>query len=106
VFHFPPLHCKGSRKDEKDERARGLLYLFEQFPKLPQDQRPTFLLLENVPNFETSNSRRLVVDILRREGYACTEFLLTPTQCGFPYHRRRYFLTVSQKNLSHHTAPK
>lgn len=95
-----PYTQGGSRKDDKDERARGLLYLFEQFHTLPEDRRPVFLLLENVPNFEISNSRRLVIDTLRREGYVCTEFLLTPTQFGFPYHRRRYFLTAYKQ--THH----
>ena len=84
----------GARRDEKDERAKGLVYLFEYFDRLTPEQQPTFLLLENVPNFEVSNSRNLVVETLRREGYSVTEFLLSPTQIGFPYHRRRYFLTV------------
>jgi len=94
-----PYTQGGSRKDDKDERAKALIYLFEHFQELAPNEQPDFILLENVPNFEVSNSRDLILSTLKSCDFMIYEFLLTPTQFGFPNHRRRYFLAAHKKSL-------
>lgn len=69
---------------------------------------PTFIFLENVLNFETSECRKRVVETLERIGYTFEEYLLSPmdTLIGIPNDRLRYYLIARLVNevpeQSHH----
>lgn len=57
-----PFTSGGSRKDDKDPRSEGLLNLIKLLPVT----LPKVVFLENVYNFEISNSRKLLVSSLIR----------------------------------------
>ena len=52
---------------------------------------PSFLLVENVRGFESSETRNIYVEFLTRNNYAYQEYLLTPLQFGIPNSRLRYY---------------
>nr|XP_054757210.1 tRNA (cytosine(38)-C(5))-methyltransferase-like [Lytechinus pictus] len=62
-------------------------------------KRPTYLLVENVKGFETSETRNFLVDTLQRCNYNFQEFLLSPMDIGIPNQRVRYFMLAKQRPL-------
>ncbi|KAI8613311.1 S-adenosyl-L-methionine-dependent methyltransferase [Chytriomyces sp. MP71] len=87
-----PYTAGGKSLDDKDERAKPLLHLFDILPLIKV--KPKFIFLENVPNFETSVSRNLLVACLQSVGYTYDEFIVSPMQFGIPNDRRRYYLAA------------
>jgi tRNA (cytosine38-C5)-methyltransferase len=55
-------------------------------------RKPSFLLIENVKGFESSQTRGIAVDVLKHLKYHHREFLLSPLQIGIPNSRLRYYL--------------
>ncbi|KAI9330100.1 S-adenosyl-L-methionine-dependent methyltransferase [Obelidium mucronatum] len=88
-----PFTSGGKALDEKDDRSKPLLRLLELLPEIKSP--PKFLFLENVPNFEKSVCRNMLVTVLQRMGYAYTEFIVSPLQFGIPNDRRRYYIAAT-----------
>ncbi|OAC97797.1 hypothetical protein MUCCIDRAFT_86847 [Mucor lusitanicus CBS 277.49] len=91
-----PYTNGGRKKDTEDPRAKALLHLIDLLPQL--NVIPKYIFLENVKNFETSQSRNKLVEQLDALGYEINEYLLTPTQFGIPNHRMRYYLTARRSS--------
>ena len=91
-----PYTQGGKRLDDQDLRARGLLHLISILKSTSCP--PEYIFVENVPNFEVSKSRELLVNSLEDIGYDIKEFLVSPIQFGIPNHRRRYYLTAVRFN--------
>jgi tRNA (cytosine38-C5)-methyltransferase len=87
-----PYTQGGKRMDEKDPRAAGLLNLINVLYEVKN--LPEFIFLENVPNFEISNSRNILVKALNLLSYDFDEFLISPLLVGIPNDRKRYYLAV------------
>jgi len=83
-----PYTRNGLQRDKDDGRASSLLSLLQVLRQMRHP--PSRLLLENVVGFETSEMRQDVLAAL--SGYTTHEFVLSPTQCGVPISRPRYFL--------------
>ncbi|ORY39384.1 S-adenosyl-L-methionine-dependent methyltransferase [Rhizoclosmatium globosum] len=77
-----PFTSGGKALDDKDDRSKPLLHLLDLLPKLASP--PKYLFLENVPNFETSVCRNLVVTCLQKLGYEYQEYIVSPLQFGIP----------------------
>ncbi|KAJ1845154.1 hypothetical protein LPJ73_004949, partial [Coemansia sp. RSA 2703] len=90
-----PYTRGGKYLDDEDPRARGLIHLLKLMPKLKHV--PSYVLLENVMNFENSVSRRLLVETLGSLGFEIHECLLSPVQFGIPNNRLRYFLVATRR---------
>eukprot|EP01125_Pyxidicula_operculata_P019108 TRINITY_DN689_c7_g1_i1.p1 TRINITY_DN689_c7_g1~~TRINITY_DN689_c7_g1_i1.p1 ORF type:complete len:387 (-),score=85.16 TRINITY_DN689_c7_g1_i1:2-1138(-) len=85
--------------DTKDPRAKSFLHLLNLLSVL--ENKPKYILLENVKGFELSDARRLLVETISNNGYNFQEFHLTPTQFGIPNSRMRYyFLAKLNENFS------
>ncbi|KAJ1744309.1 hypothetical protein LPJ68_000205 [Coemansia sp. RSA 1086] len=93
-----PYTRGGNYGDINDPRARGLLHLLKLLPQL--EKPPKYILLENVMNFESSQSRAFLVETLGHLGYEINECLLSPIQFGIPNNRLRYYLVARQACLS------
>ncbi|KAJ3302518.1 C-5 cytosine-specific DNA methylase [Kappamyces sp. JEL0829] len=87
-----PYTAGGKRLDDSDLRAAGLLHLISILPLI--DTPPRFLFLENVPNFELSQSRGRLLAALNQVGYQIDEFLVSPLAFGIPNDRKRYYLAA------------
>ena len=87
-----PYTRQGKQEDVKDPRAKPLLNLMKIFDAIKH--KPDYLLLENVKNFETSLSCKIVKETLTKHGYNLKEVLISPIDIGIPYQRLRYYLLV------------
>ncbi|KAJ3271662.1 tRNA (cytosine-5-)-methyltransferase [Terramyces sp. JEL0728] len=92
-----PYTSGGKRLDTKDNRTAGLLNIIKLLPQV----KPEFLFLENVPNFEVSESRTLLITQLIELHYKVDEFLVSPVSVGIPNDRRRYYLAAKLTETKH-----
>lgn len=93
-----PFTCLGLQKDVDDKRSDCLRHLLQTV--LPEmNQKPKFILLENVRGFETSRARDVLLETLRKLKYQWREFLLSPHQLGIPNSRTRYYLMAKLTNF-------
>jgi tRNA (cytosine38-C5)-methyltransferase len=89
-----PYTAGGNRLDHEDNRAQGLLNLIKLLPQLKHI--PNYVFVENVPNFELSESRRMLVQTLFELEFQIDEFLVSPVVLGIPNNRRRYYLAAKR----------
>ncbi|XP_056375151.1 tRNA (cytosine(38)-C(5))-methyltransferase isoform X2 [Hyla sarda] len=85
-----PFTRIGLQGDVSDPRAKSFLYVLEILPRLRKT--PSYILLENVKGFESSEARDTMIRTLESCGYIYQEFLLSPPCLGIPNSRLRYFL--------------
>ena len=89
-----PFTSGGKRLDHQDVRSAGLLHIIKNIlPNLKYP--PKYIFLENVPNFEVSTCRDLLLECLLALGYKIDEFLISPIDLGIPNDRKRYYLAAS-----------
>ena len=89
-----PFTRQGKQTHGADPRCKSLNYLIRVLREMVEP--PTYILLENVKNFEGSAVRTELVELLAGRGYAMQEFLLSPDQFGVPNSRLRYFLVATR----------
>lgn len=88
-------HTSRVKRDCEDARSDGLLHLISLLKSLKQTS--DYILLENVEGFETSQSRELLLEVLKNQQYSVQEFILSPNQFQIPNQRDRYFLIARKK---------
>ena len=59
--------------------------------------KPKYIFLENVVNFERSQTRARLIQVLESSGYEYEEWMLSPLDFGIPNERPRYYL-IAWKN--------
>jgi tRNA (cytosine38-C5)-methyltransferase len=67
-------------QDLKDPRSASFLHICSLLETMKDKCLPSYIFLENVIGFETSNSFERWRDVLRKRGYFVGHFHLTPTQ--------------------------
>lgn len=92
-----PYTRQGNLRDTEDPRARPLLHIIDVLREMKN--LPEAIVLENVRNFERSESCALLVQVLGARGYAWRSFLLSPMQFGFPNARKRFYLVAKQSRF-------
>lgn len=94
-----PFTRTGNHLDIDDRRCAALLRLLQALPKLSKP--PRALLLENVPEFMGSKAHARLKQALERCGkvgkasFDIEEFILDPTDFGFPNTRKRFYLLAT-----------
>lgn len=81
---------KGKRMNLDDERN----FMFKYFIDVVRLARPSFFLLENVPNITTTSSgyfKNQIIEEFNELGYDVTAKVLNASDFGVPQHRRRAF---------------
>lgn len=82
--------------------------LFQYVLRIVNYHKPTYLILENVPNLARHNSGQTWRDLeaeLQRAGYATDSAYLSPHQFGIPQIRERIFIVGSRNGLEHFKWP-
>uniref|UniRef100_A0A1I8HR47 tRNA (cytosine(38)-C(5))-methyltransferase n=2 Tax=Macrostomum lignano TaxID=282301 RepID=A0A1I8HR47_9PLAT len=87
-----PFSRLGNRRGLDDARCRPLLRLLKVLASLPDDERPSRLLLENVQGFEASPAAERLLECLNKCGYEYRQLLLSPLQFSVPNSRLRFYL--------------
>ncbi|XP_059275072.1 tRNA (cytosine(38)-C(5))-methyltransferase 2 isoform X2 [Lycium ferocissimum] len=93
-----PYTRQGLQKGSSDARASSFLKILELIPQLLRP--PSYLFVENVVGFETSDTHAILVEILEKNSFVIQEFILSPLQFGLPYSRPRYYCLAKRKPLS------
>ena len=89
-----PYTRQGKQEDADDDRAKPLTYLTRDIlGKL--NHLPRHIIVENVKNFEISDSFNDLAKVLRSRGYTLRGYLLNPLYMGFPNSRLRFFLVAN-----------
>ena len=82
--------------------------LYLQILRVIQHHRPKFLVLENVPDFQSHNDGQTwerLKNLLRREGYQVSLEKLSPDEFEIPQIRKRIYIVGSLGSLSHFRWP-
>lgn len=103
-FPCQPFSQAGKRQGFSDE-GRGNMFdyicaIIEERGKL--DDKPRFLLLENVSNLkghDGGNTWRIIQERLDALGYYVSGEILSPHQFGIPQHRKRIYIVGLRKDL-------
>ena len=103
-FPCQPFSQAGKRQGFSDE-GRGNMFdyicaIIEERGK--SDDKPRFLLLENVSNLkghDNGNTWRIIQERLDALGYYVSGEILSPHQFGIPQHRKRIYIVGLRKDL-------
>ena len=107
-FPCQPFSKSGAQAGLSDETSGTL---FHEILDILKRYRPSYVILENVGNFERHDEGRtwrVVRSSLKRLGYEVSatghmasggEGLLSPHHLGFPHHRERFFAVASRFGL-------
>ena len=113
-FPCQPFSKSGTQAGLNDKTSGTL---FHEILELLQAHKPTYVMLENVGNFERHDEGRtwrIVKTSLERLGYEVrgTEHiasggqgLLSPHHLGYPHHRERFFAVASRDGLPEEPFP-
>ncbi|XP_051119553.1 tRNA (cytosine(38)-C(5))-methyltransferase 2 isoform X3 [Andrographis paniculata] len=93
-----PYTRQGHQKGSSDARAFSFLKILELIPQ--SSRPPVMLFVENVVGFETSDTHKKMIAILRENHFCTQEFILSPLQFGVPYSRPRYFCLAKRIPVS------
>lgn len=97
-----PFTKGGSRKDSDDPRSRPFLKLIDLMVSLENHGKlPKAWFVENVANFETSNTHKEMIQMLSKLNFCTFEFMLSPTIIGVPNTRVRYYCVSVRKDSKH-----
>ncbi|XP_035210068.1 tRNA (cytosine-5-)-methyltransferase-like isoform X2 [Stegodyphus dumicola] len=92
-----PFTRVGLKRDIEDERTNSFLHVLNVISEL--QKKPLYLILENVQGFENSQTRKKLIETLKKSGYRYQEFLLSPKDFGIPNSRLRYYIIAKQQQL-------
>ena len=107
-FPCQPFSKSGTQAGLNDETSGTL---FHEILEILKSHQPSYVILENVGNFERHDEGRtwrIVKSSLRELGYhvSATEHmasggkgLLSPHHLGFPHHRERFFAVASHESV-------
>ena len=113
-FPCQPFSKSGTQAGLSDETSGTL---FHEILDILKRHRPSYVILENVGNFERHDEGRtwrIVRSSLRRLGYEVRatrhmasggEGLLSPHHLGFPHHRERFFALASRVGIPENIFP-
>lgn len=88
-----PYTRRGHQRHQDDPRAATL----EAALALIVACLPPYVALENVVGFESSLAREKLLETLAAAGYETREWLLCPSELGWPNRRPRYYLVAARK---------
>ncbi|KAJ8906360.1 hypothetical protein NDN08_002853 [Rhodosorus marinus] len=95
-FLSPPCQphtTAGKQLGAADSRSDALAHLVSLLPRA----RPKFVILENVPPFETSSSCEQLIKALEDINLNVVQFQLSSTDFGTPNERKRYYLVARER---------
>nr|SVE75902.1 EOG090X0A4V [Daphnia hispanica] len=88
-----PFTRVGLKLDVEDPRCSSFLHLLDVLPHL---EEVSYILMENVVGFETSEMRNAFTKALKSCGFYFREFLLSPMSFQIPNSRNRYYVIAKK----------
>lgn len=90
-----PHSRRGNQTDLSDPRSHG----FSNVLRLIDVLRPPEIAIENVAEFQNSQSHLCLLEVLERCGYSYQQVALCPTQFGYRNRRSRFYMIAAFKCL-------
>ena len=95
-FPCQPFSQAGYRQGFLDEKGRGNMFNYIcEIIRLKEDNKPSFLLLENVANLrghDDGNTWNTIKNRLDELGYEVYDDIISPHEYGYPQHRKRIYI--------------
>lgn len=93
----PPCQPFTTTKDSKqlqskDPRNKAFVHLMKSLASM--ENKPSWIFLENVKGFATSDAHVEWTDTLRAAGYSWRQYLLTPFHFRVPNNRMRFYMVI------------
>jgi tRNA (cytosine38-C5)-methyltransferase len=88
-----PYTRRGKGLASEDPRARSFHAVIDQLRAI--EHVPRRIFVENVVGFESSDTRRALLNALGSRRYDVREFIVSPMALGIPYSRSRYYLIAT-----------
>ena len=102
-FPCQPFSQAGYRKGFLDEKGRGNMFNYIcEIIRLKADNKPSFLLLENVANLlghDYGNTWRTIKEQLDDLDYEVHKKIISPHEFGYPQHRKRIYIVGVRKDI-------
>ena len=102
-FPCQPFSLAGYRQGFDDKKGRGNLFDYIcSIIDIQGDNKPSFLLLENVSNLrghDEPNTWKTIKAKLNQRGYDVYDDILSPHEYGFPQHRKRIYIVGVKKEI-------
>lgn len=86
-------------RDTLDPRSKAMIHVTHLLKTMDDASRPSFIALENVVGFESSECCATLLQVLSSRDYECAHFHLCPTQFGIPMGRPRYYLVARLRRI-------
>ena len=103
-FPCQPFSQAGYRQGFLDEKGRGNMFNYIcEIIRLKGQDKPSFLLLENVANLRGhngGNTWNTIKDRLDNLGYEVYDDIISPHQYGYPQHRKRIYIVGVRKDIN------
>ena len=102
-FPCQPFSQAGYRQGFLDEKGRGNMFNYIcEIIRLQAENKPSFLLLENVSNLRGHDEGKTWATIKERLtglGYGVYDAILSPHQYGYPQHRKRIYIVGVRQDI-------
>ena len=102
-FPCQPFSQAGYRQGFLDEKGRGNMFNYIcEIIRLKEDNKPSFLLLENVANLrghDDGNTWNTIKNRLDELGYEVYDDIISPHEYGYPQHRKRIYIVGVRKDI-------
>ncbi len=102
-FPCQPFSLAGYRQGFDDKKGRGNLFDYIcNIIDIKEENKPSFLLLENVSNLrdhDHGNTWKTIKNKLSERGYDVYADIISPHQYGYPQHRKRIYIVGVRKEF-------
>ena len=98
IIGGPPCQDYSSAGHRDEDLGRAKLTI--DFATIVTELRPSFFLMENVPNIQKSEKLTQVLEMFHEAGYGISRMVMDASKCGVPQKRRRYIVVggLSEKD--------
>ena len=90
IIGGPPCQDYSSAGHRDEDLGRAKLTI--DFATIVTQLRPSYFLMENVPNIQKSEKLTQVLSMFHEAGYGISRMVMDASKCGVPQKRRRYIV--------------
>ena len=90
IIGGPPCQDYSSAGHRNEDLGRAQLTI--KFAEIITRIRPSFFLMENVPNIQKSEKLDQVLNMFHESGYGISKMVIDASRCGVPQKRRRFIV--------------
>lgn len=90
IIGGPPCQDYSSAGHRDESLGRAELTI--KYAEIIKHLKPSYFLMENVPNIQKSEKLTIVLGMFKEAGYGISRMVIDASKCGVPQKRRRYIV--------------